>query len=286
MTLHDRRITPARADLAAEHLRGQVDAARFVEGETARVIVGVAPVRSAPRPDAGLDTEALFGEAVTVYEEDAEGWAWVQLERDGYVGYMPSHALLKGPVPAATHRVSALRTFLFPGASIKEPPLDWLSLGATVTVLREAVAPNGRRFAVTHRGAIVAQHLAPVASIEPDPVAIAERFLGAPYLWGGRSSLGLDCSGLVQTALGACGIPAPRDSDQQEASVGEPLPLDPASWRRGDLLFWAGHVAFVRDGASMLHANAHQMMVGIEPLAEGLARIEASGSPLRTVRRP
>ena len=251
----------------------------------ARVVDGLAPLRRAPRADAGLDTEALMGEAVTVLDEDDDGWAKVRLDRDGYLGFMPSHAYLKGPSAPATHRVAALRTFLYPGPSIKAPPLDWLSLGAPVAVVREIEA-GGRLFAVTADGAaVVASHLAPIDTVEPDPVAVAERFLGTPYLWGGRSSLGIDCSGLVQTALAACGIAAPRDSGDQETALGASASLDPRDWRRGDLLFWPGHVARGRHATTFLHATAHTMTVTIEDLATGLARIEAAGSPLRAVRR-
>ncbi len=281
----DPRLTPVRPDLAARHLEGRVVAERFVDGTPARIVEGLAPLRRAPRPDAGLDTEALFGERLTVYDEDDEGWAWVQLARDGYVGWIPSNAYLKGEGARPTHKVAALRTFLYHGPSIKLPPLGWASFGARVAVVRETEA-NGRRFAVTSEGrAIVANHLVPVDALERDPVAVAERFLGTPYLWGGRSSLGLDCSGLVQTALEACGIAAPRDADQQEAALGESVDLDPRAWRRGDLMFWPGHVALVRDETTFLHANAFMMAVGIERIDEGLARIEASGSPLRAVRR-
>lgn len=281
----DPRLTPARPDLAARFLEGRVAAARFVDGRVARVIEGVLPLRRAPRPDAGLDTEALMGEALTIYDEDDEGWSWVQLARDGYVGWVPSHGILPGAGPAPTHRVAALRTFVYPAPSIKEPPLHWLSFGASLTVLRE-IEVHGRRFAVTSAGgAVVMNHLTAIDAVEPDPVVVAERFLGTPYLWGGRSSLGIDCSGLVQTALAACGIEAPRDTDLQEKSLGESIPLDPAGWRRGDLLFWPGHVAMVRDGETFIHANAWMMAVGIETIVAGLARIEAAGSPLRTVRR-
>ena len=281
----DPRLTPARPDLAARHLEGRVVAERFVDGTPARIVEGLAPLRRAPRPDAGLDTEALFGERLTVYDEDDEGWAWVQLARDGYVGWIPSSTYLKGEGARPTHKVAALRTFLYPGPSIKLPPLGWASLGAGVAVVRETEA-NGRRFAVTSEGrAIVANHLVPVDALERDPVAVAERFLGTPYLWGGRSSLGLDCSGLVQTALEACGVAAPRDADQQETALGEPVDLDPRAWRRGDLMFWPGHVALVRDETTFLHANGFMMAVGIERIDEGLARIEASGSPLRAVKR-
>ncbi len=281
----DPRITPARPDLAARWLEGTVTAERFVDGTPARVIESLAPLRRQPRSDAGLDTEALYGEQLTVYDEDDEGWAWVRLARDGYVGWMPAHAFLKGEGARPTHKVAALRTFLYPGPSIKLPPLGWASLGARVAVVRETEA-NGRRFAVTSDGrAIVANHLVPVDALESDPVAVAERFLGTPYLWGGRSSLGLDCSGLAQTAYEACGVALPRDADMQEAAPGEAVDLDPRAWRRGDLMFWPGHVALVRDAETFLHANAFMMAVGIERIDEGLARIAAGGAPLRCVKR-
>lgn len=285
MTTFDRRLTPARADLAALKLKGIIDAPAYVAGRPGRIIEAVAPVRVAPRPDAGLDTEALFGETLVVYDTDDEGWSWVQLDRDDYVGYVPANAILFGAAPAPTHRVTALRSFIFPGPTIKEPPVTWVSLGSELRISREIEA-NGRRFGVLDNGgAIVMQHVAPVETREDDPVAVAERFLGTPYLWGGRSSLGIDCSGLVQTALRAVGIDAPRDSDMQTADLGQGVSLDPASWRRGDILCWPGHVAFVRDRETILHANAFHMATAIEDMGAALARIAAAGSPLKSVRR-
>ena len=277
----DPRLTPARPDLAAAHLRGLVQAARFVEGEVRHVIEAQAPVRRAPSPDAPLDTEVLKGERVTVYESTEEGWAWSQIE-DGYVGWLPANALMR-PGPAATHKVRALRTLVFPGPSIKLPPIETLSLGARLAVLRTD-AP----FAVTSTGGYVpVVHLSAVASTEPDFVAVAERFVGVPYLWGGKTSLGLDCSGLVQVALSAAGIACPRDSDMQESDLGRVI--DPGQRfehvRRGDLLFWQGHVALVRDASTMIHATGHTMSVVVEDLAAGVARIAAAGHPLRAVKR-
>jgi cell wall-associated NlpC family hydrolase len=274
----DPRLTPARPDLAAKHLEGKVVAARFAEGTVQEVVAPQAPLRRAPSHEAPLDTEALKGERVTVYEMTDEGWAWGQLEADGYVGWIPANALA-APGPAPTHKVTALRSFVFPGPSIKLPPFEALPLGA-----RLAIAQISERFAVTASGGYVpARHLAPLDVQESDFVAIAERFLHTPYLWGGKTSLGIDCSGLVQVALNACGLPCPRDSDMQEAALGNPAGL--SALQRGDLLFWKGHVAIARDSATLIHANAFHMAVAIEPVAQTIARIRAAGSEVTSVRR-
>jgi cell wall-associated NlpC family hydrolase len=282
MPAFDSRLTPARADLAAKHLEGRVQAARFVAGVAYEVVAPQAPLRLAPRPDAPLATEALRGERVVIYESDAEGWSWGQLESDRYVGWLPTEAL-SAPGAPATHRVAALRTLVFPGPSIKLPPLEALPLGARI-----AVARVQDRLAVTPMGGHVpAAHLAPIGQRESDFVAVAERFVGVPYLWGGKTALGIDCSGLVQVALSACGMACPRDSDMQEAALGIPVDLgsDLSDLRRGDLIFWKGHVAIVRERGSLLHANVFHMAAAVEPVAEAVARIRGGGSKITGVRR-
>jgi cell wall-associated NlpC family hydrolase len=279
VTTFDPRITPARPDLAARHLEGQVTAARFVDGVARDVRDESAPLRREPAPDAPLDTEALKGERVTVYDSDDEGWCWGQLEGDRYVGWLPANALA-APGEPATHRVSTLRTLAFPGPSIKLPPVAGYTLGCRLVVLR-----TEGPLAVTPSGYVPARHLAPVDTAEADFVAVAERFVGVPYLWGGKTSLGIDCSGLVQVALTAAGMACPRDSDMQARALGEAIEPDVARLRRGDLVFWKGHVAIVRDADTLLHANAFHMAVATEPVAAAVARIAADGSAIRTVKR-
>lgn len=287
MTL-DARLHAYRQDLADIRLRGRVEAERFVEGEWRRIVAPSTPIRSAPRSDAPINSEALRGERVRVFEATVEGWAWIQLETDSYVGFVSSDAL--GPAdPAPTHRVTALRTFVYPIADLKFPPVAALSIGSLLALGGEAETRGTRyRWLADGSGAVIARHVAaPNEAVAPDFVAVAERFLETPYLWGGRSSLGLDCSGLVQLALAEAGVRVPRDTDQQLRAIGSPVEngLD-GVLRRGDLVFWKGHVGILRDAGTLLHASGLQMAVVSEPLAEVLARYDRIGLAVTAVRRP
>jgi hypothetical protein len=279
--MDDPRLTAARPDLAAKYLEGRIKAARFVAGEEFEIVDALAPLRESASSDATLLTQALRGERVTIYDRDGEGFAWGQLNGDGYVGWLPDRALAR-PGPASTHKITAIRTFAFPGPSIKLQPIDTLPMGALINVVRE----DGP-FAVTREGWYLPRpHIGSVERHESDFVAVAERFAGTPYLWGGKTSFGIDCSGLVQVALNAAGTGCPRDSDMQQDGLGRAL--DPAEYRklqRGDLIFWKGHVAIVRDAKTIVHANAYHMATAIENTGEAIARIEAAGSAVSAVKR-
>lgn len=268
--LPDRRLNAYRPDLAEEALRGSVEAPHYVSGTPARVAVPVASLR--PRPDAaaGIDTQVLFGEAMQVLDR-ANGWAWVKAACDGYVGYLEETALSSDSA-APTHIVAVPRTFAYTGADLRTPATFALSMGSRLTVIGESETRGTRYLTLAGGQSVVAGHCIAIdATASDDYVAIATRFLEAPYLWGGRSGFGLDCSALVQLSMMMAGRTAPRDSDMQAAGLGTPITREELC--RGDLVFWKGHVAIMEDEKTILHANGHTMTVAREALDAAIERI-------------
>ncbi|NEI68628.1 peptidase P60 [Rhizobium lusitanum] len=269
MTL-DRRLNAFRPDLAEASLKGKVEAERFVEGGSARVAIPVIALR--PRPDlaSGIDTELLMGEEVAVFER-RDGWCWVKALADGYVGYLPEAAIREGTA-APTHIVVPQRTFLYPEPELRKPHAAVLSMGSRVHVAGTAEARGNHYVTLEDGTAIFAKHVQPIGNNEGgDFVDVALRFLETPYLWGGRSGLGIDCSGLVQLALSMTGRTAPRDTDMQAAGLGQPIDRD--ELKRGDFVFWKGHVAIMEDPETIVHANGHTMTVARENFAAAIERI-------------
>lgn len=277
----DLRQRLARPDLAAADLEGLVRAERFAPTQDQVCSVPVAAIRRIPSAEGEQVDQLLHGERFAMLETklgpDGETWCWGQARRDGYVGWVAGEALAER-LAVPTHRVAALRAYAFAQPSIKAPILGLYSMNALVAL----DAREGRFAQAAHGGWFVENQLSPIGVFEDDRVAVAARFVGTPYQWGGRESLGLDCSGLVQQSLYACGLSCPRDSDQQ-ALLGHEI--GPQDLRRGDLVFWRGHVGIMTDSQSLLHANAHHMAVVIEPLAEAIARTEAAGGGAPTAYR-
>lgn len=265
----DRRLNIFRPDLADEKLQGKVTAERFVKGSPAQITVPVIGLRPKPDLTAGIDTELLLGETLQVFER-SNGWAWVQADADGYAGYLPETAF--GETVVATHRISAPRTFLYPQAELRKPPLAALSMGSLVRFVGEEET-RGTRYLMTEKGeGVIAAHCQSVEEAQAgDYVSIALRFLETPYLWGGRSGFGIDCSGLVQLSMAMTGKSVLRDTDMQVKSVGSEI--ERADLRRGDLVFWKGHVGIMEDEKTLLHANGHTMNVARENLDEAIKRI-------------
>ena len=286
MTSLEARLHAFRADLADVRLKGEVPAERYVEGRAAHIVASVADVRKKPRADAGLDTQFLHGDDILVFDE-ADGWVWAQAVHDGYVGYIASAAVSTRETEP-THRVAVPRTFVYPEPDLKYPRSGELSMGSAIAVV-DFAETRGTRYAVLSTGgAVVAGHLRLVDDAFEDFVSAAETLLHTPYLWGGVSGFGIDCSGLVQLAMRMAGRNVLRDTDMQAAGIGEPIVPGAgfSGLRRGDLVFWKGHVAIMTDAENIIHASGHTMMVSREGLVQAIERIGYLYGGPTVFRRP
>ncbi len=277
----DKRLHPYREDLAAMHLRDKIEAENYVVGRRFQVNCGSAPLRRLPDKKAVLDTELLFGETVILYDED-KGWAWVQSEIDGYVGYTERSGLNSEPLQS-THSVTVLASHIYPEPDLKTVPIYSLPMTARVTVNDK----TNNYYKLASGGWIFAGHLEPIHIHAVDHCEIARMFLNIPYLWGGKTSVGIDCSGLLQVSLARCGKLIPRDSDMQISSGQSVLyTSDEKDLRRGDLVFWPGHAGILLESQTIIHANATEMRVTMAPLDDLVAKIEEStGDKIIAVRR-
>jgi cell wall-associated NlpC family hydrolase len=264
-----RRLNAYRDDLANARLRGVVTAARYVSGREARIIIGRAPVRCRPEPQAEIDTFYHYGERVLVFDE-AGGYAWCQSLFDGYVGYVEARHVAIGTAPAPTHFVATLGSYVYRAPDLRTPAADFLPRHSAVVIAESGLWVRGTAYVGLDTGSYLPfACLAPLPPRSPDIAAAAALYLGCPYLWGGRSWLGIDCSGLVQNAFRDIGVTVLRDTDMQHDSVGDAVSVrHEGDLRRGDLLYLPGHVLICAGGGAVIHADGASMMVRRDHLAE------------------
>ncbi|MEO1700764.1 MAG: NlpC/P60 family protein [Pseudomonadota bacterium] len=280
----DRRLNAYRDDLADARLSGRVKAARFIHGTQATIRIPVCDLMRKPDASSGMDTQLKLNDPVTVFDQ-ADGWSWVQAKADNYVGYVPTHAVNLESVVAPTHRVSVPRTFCYREPDLKKRHSAALSLGTSLCVVDKA-RTRGTDFAQLASGDwVFSNHLTANDKVATDYVSVAESLLATPYLWGGSTAFGIDCSGLVQLSMAMCGKSVLRDSDMLFETVGAHIDPD-GGLKRGDLIYWSGHVAIVCDRDNIIHANGHTMMVNVENRADAIERIAYLYSQPTGYKRP
>lgn len=268
MTKLDPRLNAYRDDLADARLRGQVAAPRYVEGRPAQVVAGCAPVRREARPDAAVDTFYHYGEPLLIFEEGS-GWAWCQSQADGYVGYVDASRNAIGGPAKPTHFVATMGSYRYEMPDLRSAVIDFLPRHSGVRVAETGLLTRGTEYArVDSNGFVPLACLSQESPRSPDIVAAAERYLGCPYSWGGKSFFGIDCSGLVQNAFRDIGISVLRDTDMQRDTIGEAVTVSAkAELRRGDLLYMPGHVLIYAGDGAVVHADGVSMMVRRDNLA-------------------
>ena len=279
-SVFDPREYAYKAGLAADYMRGLIGSQKFVVGKMFQVKINVASLKKSPDQSSEQVSELLFGEEIIIYEI-VNAWAWGQSQTDGYVGYV-SMDHISSKVQENTHEVTALRAFVYRQPDIKAPTITCLSMSSQLSITHS----KGLFAHIENLGWIFEKSIRALGGIESDFVSVAQKFTGTPYLWGGRSSFGIDCSGLVQLSLRGVGVLCPRDTDQQASSVGSPINDEITKLLRGDLIYMNGHVAIMVDPNTILHANAFHMSVEHESLDGFLSRLKQDNIHNVQARRP
>ncbi|EJF81295.1 NlpC/P60 family protein [Bartonella doshiae] len=283
MIFKDPRLHAFRNDLADKRLETEISAQRFVEGEKKRVNIAVAGLFKESNKKSERQTECLLGEDLLIFEQK-ETMSWGQSLKDGYVGYIETAALCTSSIKQ-THIVSVPRTFQYLQTDLRKPMEYSLSMGSKVTVVDQTEVRDVMYSVLENGKAIISRHLSPIGRVYEDYVTVAETFIHTPYLWGGVSGFGIDCSGLIQLSMMMTGKMVLRDTDMQQKTIGIPL-TDDDKLQRGDLIFWKGHVAIMVDHENIIHASGYSMDVTIEPLEEAITRIAKKNEYPIAKRRP
>ena len=279
-SVFDPREYAYKAGLAADYMRGLIRSPKFLVGEVFQVKINVTSLKKSAGQSSEQVSELLFGEEIIIYEI-LNGWAWGQSQTDGYVGYV-SMDHISCELQENTHEVTALRAFVYKQPDIKAPTITCLSTASQLSITHS----KGLFAYIENLGWIFEKSIRTLGGVESDFVSVAQKFTGTPYLWGGRSSFGIDCSGLVQLSLRRVGVLCPRDTDQQVSSVGSPINDEITKLLRGDLIYVNGHVAIMVDPHTILHANAFHMSVELESLEVFLSRLKQDNIHIAQMRRP